>query len=62
MCDLSSHLEHDHGDGEGVGHGPGEGGCPDCGVTPGADHREVRAVANAWDNQYQGELEGGSWS
>ena len=45
--DLAGHLEHDHGDGESVGHCPREGRRPDCGVTPGADHREVRTVPNA---------------
>ena len=49
MSDLASHLEHDHGDGEGVGHGPGEGRRPHRGVSPGADHGEVRAVADTWD-------------
>ena len=36
--DLSGHLEHNHGDGEGVGHCPREGRRPNRGVAPGADH------------------------
>ena len=47
MGDLSSHLEHNHGDGEGVGHRTSEGRCPDCGVASGADHREVRPVTDS---------------
>ena len=47
--DLAGHLEHDHGDGEGVGHRPGEGRRPDRGVAPGTDHREVRPVADSWN-------------
>ena len=49
VCDLASHLEHDHGYGEGVSHRPGEGRRPDRGVAPGTDHREVRPVADSWN-------------